>query len=53
MDATQIPLQHLQPAKTWLISNGISVLMALAIFILGRWLDGQLLWERRPFSRQE
>lgn len=38
MDATQIPLQHLQPAKTWLISNGISVLMALAIFIFGRWL---------------
>ncbi|MEK6201942.1 MAG: mechanosensitive ion channel [Desulfobulbaceae bacterium] len=38
MDMTQVPVQYLQLAKVWLITNGISVLMALAIFIFGRWL---------------
>lgn len=38
MDATQAPTQYLQLAKDWLITNGIGVLMAIAIFILGRWL---------------
>lgn len=38
MDTTQVPVQYLQLAKVWLVTNGISVLMALAIFILGRWL---------------
>ncbi|MBU1986374.1 MAG: mechanosensitive ion channel [Proteobacteria bacterium] len=38
MDAAYIPAQYLQLAKDWLLNNGIGLLMAIAIFILGRWL---------------
>jgi len=38
MNTAQAPIQYLQAAKGWLITNGIAVLMALAIFIIGRWL---------------
>ncbi|MFH2124702.1 MAG: mechanosensitive ion channel domain-containing protein [Pseudomonadota bacterium] len=38
MDATQASAQYLQLAKEWLINNGIGALMAIAIFICGRWL---------------
>jgi len=38
MDTTQAPIQYLQAAKDWLITNGIAILLALAIFIIGRWL---------------
>jgi len=38
MDATEAPARYLQLAKDWLITNGIGVLLAIAIFILGRWL---------------
>ena len=38
MDVTQPPAQYLQAVQVWLISNGISLLMALVIFIFGRWL---------------
>ncbi len=38
MDTTQAPIQYLQAAKDWLITHGIAILLALAIFIIGRWL---------------
>lgn len=38
MDTTQAPVQYLQAAKGWLITHGIAILLALAIFIIGRWL---------------
>lgn len=38
MNATQDAIQYLQPAKDWLINNGIGILMAIVIFIFGRWL---------------
>jgi small conductance mechanosensitive channel len=36
--ATQAPARYLQLAQDWLINNGIGVLMAIAIFFVGRWL---------------
>jgi small conductance mechanosensitive channel len=38
MDTTQAPIQYLQAAKDWLITHGIAILLALTIFIIGRWL---------------
>jgi len=38
MDAAQAPVQYLHSAKDWLIHNGIGVLLAITIFIIGRWL---------------
>ncbi|MDD3813064.1 MAG: mechanosensitive ion channel [Desulfocapsaceae bacterium] len=38
MDAAHIPAQYLQLAKDWLLNNGIGLLMAIAIFVFGRWL---------------
>lgn len=38
MDAVQAPVQYLHTVKAWFITNGTSVLMAIFIFIIGRWL---------------
>jgi small conductance mechanosensitive channel len=38
MDKIQIPIRYLQLAKEWIITHGIGALMAIAIFVAGRWL---------------
>ncbi len=38
MDKIQIPIQYLQLAKEWIITHGIGALLAIAIFVAGRWL---------------
>jgi small conductance mechanosensitive channel len=38
MDTAQVPIQYLQMAKDWIITNSIGALMAIAIIVAGRWL---------------
>jgi small conductance mechanosensitive channel len=38
MDTAKIPVHYLQSAKDWVITHGTGAFMALAIFIIGRWL---------------
>jgi small conductance mechanosensitive channel len=38
MDAVQAPVLYLNSIKDWLIHHGIGVLMAIAIFFIGRWV---------------
>lgn len=48
MDTPQVPVHLLQPVKEWFLSNGIGLLAALAIFIVGRWLA---LWVAMLFEK--